>query len=235
MSKAHTNNVVEKLIDFILAPISLHHSIKIAPPVTQNCYKQNRYALPGLGFNPNAVKVQKTAQFQLSQFYHDKKRLVIWHDVVNNSMSLHRSISKMPLTPSELIIELENYQNRIAVIVYLPREGTPDITAQLKRRALSTIHIVKVIVSRSKEKDHCLLKYYRALHQKPALKLKSLIVVLKHENYLRFLVARSLPKKLSKLRQKTLRTRRAFNTLKPLTTLGGHGSTMLRRKPCGEG
>ena len=136
---------------FILAASSLHHAIKTAPQVTQNRYKRNVYALPGLSFNPNALKVRKTTQFQLSNFFH-KKRLVIWHDVVNNSLSRHRSNNNKPLTPSQLISVLENYQERIEAIVYCPREGTPDIYDLLKRSTLVTIHLVKGIVSRRKHK-----------------------------------------------------------------------------------
>ena len=194
---------------FILAASSLHHAIKTLPQALQDHYKKGICALPGLSFNPNALKVQKTAQFQLSLFFRDKKRLVIWHDVVNNSLSRHRSNNK-PLTPSQLIEVLEKYQERIEAIVYCPREGTPDIYNQLKRSALVTIHLVKDIVSKRKQKDLSLLKEYRALHQRPALELKTLTIVLAHKNNLRSLITRSRPKKLSKRRRKTLRTRHAF-------------------------
>ena len=92
------------------------------------------------------MKVRKTAQFQLSQFFRDKKRLVIWHDVVNNSLSRHRSNNNKPLTPSQLIAVLEEYQERIEAISYCPREGTPDTYDQLKRSTLITIHIVRHFV-----------------------------------------------------------------------------------------
>ena len=62
---------------FILAASSLHHAIKTARQVTQKRYKFNGYALSGLSFNPNAVKGQKTAQFQFSHIFYDEKRLVI--------------------------------------------------------------------------------------------------------------------------------------------------------------
>ena len=195
---------------FILAASSLHHAIKTAPQVTQNRYKRNVYALPGLSFNPNALKVRKTAQFQLKHFFHDKNRLVIWHDVVNNSLSRHRSNNNKPLTPSQLIEVLEKYQERIEAIVYCPREGTPDIYNQLKRSTLVTIHLVKDIVSKRKQKDLSLLKEYRALHQRPALELKTLTIVLTHKSNLRSLITRSRPKKLSKRRRKTLRNRHAY-------------------------
>ena len=74
-----------------LAASSLHHSIKALAQALQEHYKKGIYALPGLSFIPNAVKERKTAQFQLSHFFRDKKRLVIWHDVLNNSLSRRRS------------------------------------------------------------------------------------------------------------------------------------------------
>ena len=106
------------------------------------------------------MKVRKTAQFQVSHFFRDKNRLVIWHDVLNNSLSRHRSNNNKPLTPSQLIAVLEEYQERIEAIVYCPREGTPDIYDQLKRSTLVTIHIVKDLVSKRKQKDSSLPKEY---------------------------------------------------------------------------
>ena len=98
------------------------------PQALQDHYKKGIYALPGLSFNPSAVKVRKTAQFQLRHFFRDKKRLVIWHDVVKKSLSRHLSNNNLtPLTTSQLIALLEEYQERIEAIVYCPREGTPDI------------------------------------------------------------------------------------------------------------
>ena len=203
---------------FILSASSLHHAIKTAPQVTQNCYKRNVYALPGLSFNPNALKFQKTPQFQLSHFFHDKKRLVIWHDVVNNSLSRHRSNTDKPLTPSQLFAVLEKYQERLEAIVYCPRERTPDIYNKLKRSSLVTIHIVKDIVSRRKQKDPSLLKEYRALHQKPALELKTLTIVLAHKNNLRSLITNAPDRKnflsaVVKRFEPVMRSRR-WNSLK---------------------
>ena len=157
---------------FILAASSLHHVIKTLPQALKDHHKNRNYALPGLSVNPNALKVRKTAQFQLSHFFRDEKRLVIWHDVVNNSLSLHRSNNNKPLTPSQLIVVLEKYQESIEAIVYCPREGTPDNYNQLKRSTPVTIHFVKDIVSRRKQKDPSFPKEYTALHHKPALELK---------------------------------------------------------------
>ena len=105
---------------------------------------------------------------------------------------------------------LEEYQERKEALVFCPREVTLDINNQLKLSTLVTIHLVKDVVSRRKQKDPSLLKEYRALHQRPALELKTLTIVLAHKNNLRSFITRSRPKKLSKRRRKTLRTRHAF-------------------------
>ena len=44
---------------FILAASSLHHAIKILPQALQDHYEKGLYALPGLSFNPKAVKERK--------------------------------------------------------------------------------------------------------------------------------------------------------------------------------
>ena len=111
--------------------------------------------------------------------------------MVKNSLSRHRSNNNKPLTPSQLIAVLEEYQERIEAIVHCPREGTPDTYGQLKRSTLVTIHIVKDIVSKRKQKVPSLLKEYRALHLRPALKLKTLTIVLTQKNNLRSLITRS--------------------------------------------
>ena len=80
-----------------------------------------------------------------------------------SSLSRHRSNDNKPLTPLHLIAVLETYEERIKAIVYCLGEGTPDVYNQPTR---STIHIVKDIVSRRKQKDPNLLQEYRALLQK---------------------------------------------------------------------
>ena len=59
-------------MSFILAASSLFHAIKTLPQALQDHYKKGIYALPGLSLNPNALKLRKTAQFQLSHFFRER-------------------------------------------------------------------------------------------------------------------------------------------------------------------
>ena len=124
--------------------------------------------------------------------------------MVNNSLLPHRSNNKEPLISRQLITVFEKYQESLEAIVYCPREETADLYAQLKWSTLVTIHVVKDIVSKRKQKEPGLLKENRALHQRPALELKPLTIVLAHKNNIRSLLTRSRPKKFSKRRRKTL-------------------------------
>ena len=113
---------------FILAASSLRHAVITLPQALQDHYRKRICALTGLCFNPYALKVRKTAQFQLILFFHDKKRLVLWHDVANNSLLPHRSNNNQTLTSSQLFAVHEKYQERIEAIVFCPREITPDFS-----------------------------------------------------------------------------------------------------------
>ena len=99
---------------------------------------RSRITQLSLDFNTNAVTVRQKAQFQLSHFFRDKNKPVIWHDVVNNSLSPHRSKSNKPLILPQLFAMLKKYQERIEAIMYCPIERTPDIYDQLKRSILGT-------------------------------------------------------------------------------------------------
>ena len=151
----------------------------------------------------------------MSHFFCDKNRLVIWTDVVNNSLSLHRSNNNKTLTLLQHFAVLEKYQERIEALVYCPREGTPDLYDKFNRSILVTNHIVKDIVSKRKQKDPGLVKEYKVLHQKPMHELKTLTIVLAHKNILRSLITRTRPKKLTKRSCKTLRTHHAFEEVEP--------------------
>ena len=58
-----------------------------------------------------------------------KQNLIIWHDIINNSLSVHWKTRTPALTPEELVKLLGHYRDRISAVVYclLRRFGTPDV------------------------------------------------------------------------------------------------------------
>ena len=127
---------------------------------------------------------------------------MIWHDVLNNSISKHDSNNFRALSVLDLIKTLKSLQDKLCGLVYCQRYRTPHIFEELK--VLQTDHnikvssIVKDFISVKKQKDPEILKQFKALHQSPELELKNLDFVLRKENDLSKITDKSRPKRPSK-------------------------------------
>ena len=76
---------------FILAASSLHHALETLSPEQKDRFKDNTYTIPGLSLNPNTNNPRKIVQNLLSKDLNDKKDIVLWHDVLKNSIPRHSS------------------------------------------------------------------------------------------------------------------------------------------------
>ena len=184
---------------FILAASSLHHAIKTLTPDEKKHFDDKIYTIPGLSLNPLTKNPKKIVQNLLSKDLKDKKDIVIWHDVLNNSISKHDSNNFRALSVLDLIKTLKD---KLCALVYCQRYRTPHIFEELK--VLQTDHnikvfsIVKDFISVKKQKDPEILKQFKALHQSPELELKNLDFVLRKENDLSKITDKSRPKRPSK-------------------------------------
>ena len=138
----------------------------------------------------------------LSKDLKEKNNIVIWHDVLNNSISRHESNNFQALTVSQLIDELKGLQNKLSALVHCQRHRSSNIFEYLN--VLKTDHIIEVFsivedfISSKKQKNPKLLKKYKALHQSPGLELKSLDFILRKENQLSAITDKSNSKRPSK-------------------------------------
>ena len=89
--------------------------------------------------------------------------------------------------------------------MYCQRNRTPDIFVQLKETNILVLNIEKDFISLRKQKDHDYLQNLKALHQSPDLELKHLNLVLKYEDDLSQITARSRPKRPSKRARKAIK------------------------------
>ena len=132
----------------------------------------------------------------------DKKNIVIWHDVLNNSISRHDSNNFRALSVSELIEVLKTVQDKLSALVYCHCYRTPDIFEQLKGQEadldIKVFNIVKDFISLKKQNDTELLKHFKALHQSPELEQKNLNFLMRKENDLSSITEKSRPKRPSK-------------------------------------
>ena len=89
--------------------------------------------------------------------------------------------------------------------MYCQRNRTPDIFLQLKKTNILVLNIEKDFISLRKQQDLEYLQNLKALRQNPDLKLKHLNLVLKYENDLSQITARSRPKRPSKRARKAIK------------------------------
>ena len=157
---------------FILAASFLHHASETLNPEAKKPCKEETYTIPDLSLNPNTKNPRKIVQNLLSKDLKEGKYIiVIWHDVLNNSISRHGSNDFRALSVSELIENLKSLQDRLSALVYCHRYRTQDISEQLKVLEtyldIKVFNIVKDFISPKKQKDTEVLKNLKAPHQSP--------------------------------------------------------------------
>ena len=189
----------------ILAASSLHHAIETVNSEQQKAINEKVYSIPGLSLNINAKNPQKIVQNLIEKDFKDEKELIIWHDVINNSICKHKSNFYRALSVIDLVNVLKSYQHRIRALVYCQRNRTPDIFLQLKETNILVLNIEKDFISLRKQKDLDHLQNLKALHQSPDLELKHLNLVLKYEDDLSQITVRSRPKRPSKRARKAIK------------------------------
>ena len=164
---------------FIIAASSLHHSVNTLPLTLQKRLDDTFKAVPGLSFNLNANNRQKTVQYLLSNSpkYMVERKFIIWHDVINNSLSKHRSNTDNPLTPESLIKILEEYKNKISAIIYVHRQNTPNNYGRLVETGIITINVTKHLISKRKASNKELIRKLKLIHPPAFLEIKNLRII----------------------------------------------------------
>ena len=132
--------------------------------------RQHLTALPGLHLNHLSAKFpQKTFQFQLHQLLrlrHTTKsppsrlQIIIWHDVINNSLTPHSSNNNNLLSPEALVHTLSALPCDIVAIVYCQWTGSPD-AFHLLQQSFLILHPVKHLLSHRKQHNPSIAQKYR--------------------------------------------------------------------------
>ena len=163
---------------FIIAASSLHPSVNTLTLTLQKRLDDTFKAVPGLSFNLNANNRQKTVQYLLSNSPKCMmENFIIWHDVINNSLSKHRSNNDNPITPESLIKILEEYKNKISAIIYVHRQNTPNIYGRLVETGILTINVTKHLISKRKASNKELIRKLKLIHPPAFLEIKNLRII----------------------------------------------------------
>ena len=193
---------------YILAASSVDHALDTLNPESRKTYSEKIFSIPGLSLNVNTKNPKKIVQNLLSKDLSEKTDIVIWHDVLNNSISKHESNNFRPLTVSQLVDILKSFENKLRALVYCHRFRTSNILLNLKEIEKTTnikvFSIVDDFISTKKQKDPVFLKKLKALHQSPEVELKHFDFLLRKENELNSITDKSRPKRPSKRARKAI-------------------------------
>ena len=177
-------NVTDRMVH-ILAASSLHHAVKSVQYSEKKELLTKITTVLGLSFNPNTKNWLKYALLVKDRLS-TKTDIVVWHDLINNSISSHKLNNYRPSSVQELANYLTTNNNKFKALVYCQRTGTPDIFKELLSTGILVLRVTEHLISERKEKT--MLGDYRVLHQETAREIKSLDIVLRQQRNLKALL-----------------------------------------------
>ena len=143
-------------------------------------------AIPGLSLNLRASN-QITVLQNLLVGKLKNYRILIWHDVINNSLTPHSSNNNNPCTVKELVVILKGIKNRVTAIVHCRRKFKGKLLLDISERLAETgIRIIEVkrqliqLISRRKNSDPAYLHELAELQPMPASQSILLQTILRH-------------------------------------------------------
>ena len=177
---------------------SLYHSLEQLSNPEKEQFLPKKLAISDLSLNPNTTNPQKNLASLLCRApLAEKRQLVVWHDIINNSIN-SRCTNIYRACTAEEMTEILKTLTTISAIVYCQRNGTPSIRNQLISSGILVIPIKGCFISKRRRRTE-LVNEYQALHQDVQLELKSLRIVFEHQD--------NLPVVLIKLRSNTKKNR----------------------------
>ena len=81
------------------------------------------------------------------------EQIVLWHDVINNSLTKHPKKYNTKCTIDQIQGILRKFQPRIRAIAYTRRLGTPFIFDDLRKQDILVIDVIKQLIPKQKAKD----------------------------------------------------------------------------------
>ena len=121
---------------------SLHNLVKAQKrlPCYQRQVASHVTAIRGLLFNPRSQTKLNNFNFLLSSGKLEQlSNIVIWHDVLKNSVTPHPSNENSPLSTFQLIKILGQHGDCIAALFYCQRSGTTCIQFEFRQTGILVI------------------------------------------------------------------------------------------------
>ena len=137
----------------IIAASSLFHSINTLNTCEKKQYESLVTVIPDLSLNNDLLNQRKYLRLLLEDSPLKEKKVVVWHDVVNNTISSHRTNNYRPAGVEELTNCLKLKKQQILAIIFCRREETPDLFCQFLGTGMLIIPATKRLLFKSKQNN----------------------------------------------------------------------------------
>lgn len=187
---------------YVIGASSLRRAVDKAPTPVRKLIQGKVFAVPGLSLHPTAKDPKKQLQYLLKTSLKNRNNIVIWHDLLNNSLSPHRSNGNQRSTPEKVLEILKPFRKQVTALVYNQRIGTPFIQNHLITARFLTINPRQHLLSNRKKKNQKISQELLQLHPKEFIELHLLQIILRHERNLGQLLRRNRSKVRKNLSQR---------------------------------
>ena len=175
---------------YVIGASSLRYAVDDSPFRLRWRLPARTFATPGLSFNPKARNYLKNLDNLLSTgCLRHRGDIVIWHDLINTTLSGHRSNNYNACSVQQLLHILARQRHRIAAIVYIQREKTPYVFRQLCSSGILILSVRKLL-SPKKRRNFAIRSDLTAVHPRTDTERSLLRTVLRNETDLRKLLNR---------------------------------------------
>ena len=177
----------------------LRGAVDKAPTALRKHIQVKVFAVPGISLHPTAKYPKKQLTLSgNSQSLKNRSNIVIWHNLLNNSLFPLKSNGYRRSTPEKVVEILEPFRKQLSALVYNQRIGTASIQKHLITAKFLTIHPRQHLLSNHKKKNQKKSQELLRFHSKEFIELHLLQIILRHEGSLGQLLGRNR----SKIRKK---------------------------------
>ena len=151
----------------VIGASSLERALQSDPEIKESL-GSSVFAKSSYSLNPRVTNPELKALTLINSPAVTNKKVILWHDLINNSLTAHHSNDNKTLP-------------HLFAVVHCKRDGAPDIFAELlalKERNVFIIDVPTHILSRTESENLSVRRQYQKLHQSADQELRTLSVIL---------------------------------------------------------
>ena len=131
---------------------SFYQAFNFSPHSVRSPVYNKSIAVPGFSLNPRTRNKLKDLGVLLEKgFLENRVDEVCLHDVINNSLTPHKSNKNLPLSVEQLLEILRKHSQKFAAIIYCQKFGTTNIFNKLSTLNILIVDVKKSLLSQRKK------------------------------------------------------------------------------------